>query len=125
MPQYHEGQVWTFNAAPLPESRVIIGKVENIQGSGWVVSVCFTNVYIEDQAGNYRLSNIAHAPMSSEALESSVIEQTGTSEPVDGFDEARREWRELLATGEAGIFAVGAGEVVRLISDAIAKGQPV
>jgi len=122
--RFRRGQVWTFKDAPLSESRVIVGKVENIKGYGWVVSVCITNVHIEYKNG-VKLTDISHIPISKEAMEASVVEHTETREPVDGFDLARHEWRELIDAREAGVFTVGVAEVAKLISDAIAKGHDV
>jgi hypothetical protein len=40
--RYQRGQVWSYKDAPRPDSRAIVGKVENIAGTGWVVSVYVT-----------------------------------------------------------------------------------
>ena len=122
--RYQPGQVWSYKDAPRPDSRAIVGKVENIAGTGWVVSVCVTNVYLPNwQTREPELNAISHAPMTAEAMDSSVVAQTGTGEPIDGFAESYSEWRALFGKNEAGVFIITVADVVKFIGEAIAKGQ--
>jgi len=60
--------------------------------------------------------------MTPEAMDISVIEQTGTSKPIPEFTDARAEWR---ANEEAGVFIIPIAEVVKYIGEAIAKGKVI
>jgi hypothetical protein len=122
--RYQPGQIWSYKDAPRSDSRAIVGRVENIAGTGWVVSVCVTNVYLPNwQTRERELNAISHAPMTAEAMDISVIEQTGTGEPIDGFVEGYGEWRSLLDKGEAGVFTITVVDVVKFIGEAVAKGR--
>jgi hypothetical protein len=122
--RYEEGQVWTFRDAPLPDSRVIVGKVDNTERDGWVVSVCVGNVYMPDAAtGERYLTHVSHTPMTAQALDASVIAQAGISTPLEGFDEAYRGWRDEYAKGEAGVFIISVAEIIGYFADAILKGH--
>jgi hypothetical protein len=60
--------------------------------------------------------------MTPEAMDISVIEQTGTSEPIPEFTDARAEWR---ANEQGGVFIIPIAEVVKYIGEAIAKGKVI
>jgi hypothetical protein len=120
--RYHPGQVWRYKNAVREDSRAIVGQVEGMP-AGTVVSICVTNVYLPDaQTGEPTLNAISHAPMTPEAMDISVIEQTGTSEPIPEFTDARAEWR---ANEQGGVFIIPIAEVVKYIGEAIAKGKVI
>jgi hypothetical protein len=122
--RYRPGQVWTYKDAPRPDSRAIVGKVENIAGAGWVVSVCLTNVYLPNwQTHEPELNAISHAPMTAEAMDNSVIAQSGTGEPIEAFAEGYGEWRSFFDKHEAGVFSITVAEVVKFIGEAVVKGR--
>jgi hypothetical protein len=120
--RYHPGQVWRYKNAVREDSRAIVGQVEDMP-AGTVVSICVTNVYLPDRrTGEPTLNAISHAPMTPEAMDISVIEQTGMSEPIPEFADARAEWR---AIEQAGVFTVPVADVVKYIGEAIAKGKVI
>jgi hypothetical protein len=124
--RYHPGQVWRYKNAVREDSRAIVGQVEDLPGTGTVVSICVTNVYLPHaQTGEPTLNAISHAPMTSDAMDVSVIEQTGASEPIPEFTDARAEWRALIAKEKAGVFIIPVADVVKYIGEAIAKGKVV
>jgi hypothetical protein len=89
--RYHPGQVWCYKNAVREDSRAIVGQVEDLPGTGTVVSICVTSVYLPHaQTGEPTLNAISHAPMTPEAMDISVIEQTGTSEPIPEFHRCSR-----------------------------------
>jgi hypothetical protein len=122
--RYEPGQVWRYKNAVREDSRAIVGAVEDVPGTGVVVSICITNVYLPHwETGEPILNAISHAPMAVEAMDMSVTTQEGAGEPIPGFAEARAEWRELAAKNEAGAFTIPIADVVRYIADAVAKGK--
>jgi hypothetical protein len=122
--RYQPGQVWSYKNAPREDSRAIVGAVENVPGTGVVVSVSISNVYLPHwETGESTLNAISHAPVTVDAMDASVIAQTGTGEPIAGFAEARAEWRELAAKNEAGAFTIPIAEVATYIGEAVAKGR--
>jgi hypothetical protein len=121
--RYRPGQVWSYKEAAHPDSRAIVGAVEDVPGTGPVVSICVTNVYLPDwETGRPKLNAISHAPLTPEAMDASGLEQTGTGEPIPGFAESRAEWRQMIADNEAGAFIIPVADVVKYIGEAIAKG---
>lgn len=120
--RYHPGQVWRYKNAMREDSRAIVGQVEEMPAAT-VVSICVTNVYLPDpQTGEPTLNAISHAPMAPEAMDISVIEQTGTGEPIPEFADAHAEWH---AHEGAGVFIIPIAEVVKCIGEAIAKGKVI
>jgi hypothetical protein len=74
--RYHPREVWRYENAVREDSRAIVGQVEHIPGTGTVVSICITNVYLPHwQTGELTLNAISHAPMTPDAMDISVIEQ--------------------------------------------------
>jgi hypothetical protein len=61
--------------------------------------------------------------MTAEAMDRSVVAQTGTGEPIDTFAEGYGEWRALFDKNEAGVFIITVADVVKFIGESIAKGQ--
>jgi len=119
---YKPGQVWRYKNAVREDSRAIVGQVENVPGAGTVVSICVTNVYLPHwQTGEPTLRVISHAPMTPEAMDVSVIEQTGSQEPIPEFTGARAEWRAMIGQG-AGVFSIPVADVVKYMGEALAKG---
>jgi hypothetical protein len=122
--RYEAGQVWTFRDAPLPQSRVVIGRLDHGARDGWIVSVSITNVYVPDTANGGRyLTDISHAPMTVQALDASVIAQDGEGASVHDFEDGYGEWRAAFDKGEAGVFTIGAADIVSVITEAVAKGK--
>jgi hypothetical protein len=117
-PRYHPGQVWRYKNAVREDSRAIVGQVEDLPGSGTVVSICVTNVYLPHvQTGEPTLNAISRAPMMPGAMDISVTEQTGTGEPIPEFADARAEWRALIAKK----FIIPVADVVKYLAEAMTK----
>jgi hypothetical protein len=122
--RYQPGQVWSYKKAAREDSCAIVGVVEDVPGTGVVVSISITNVYLPHwETGEPALNAISHVPMTVEAMDASAVAQTGTCEPIPGFAEARAEWRDMVAKKEAGAFTIPIAEVAKYIAEAVAKGH--
>jgi len=124
---YQEGQVWTFQGAPLPKSRVVVGKIDQFAGrQDLVFSVSIIKVPIPNTAaGGIRIADISHAPVSKSVLDASLLEQVGAGEPSGSFAEGYDQWRQAYLHGDAGVFSVEISKVIEFICDVVAKGTPV
>jgi hypothetical protein len=122
-----EGQVWTFRGAPLPQSRVVVGKIDQYAGHhDLVFSVSIIKVPIPNTgAGGIRIADISHAPVSKSVLDASLLEQVGAGEPSGSFGEGYDQWRLAYLAGDAGVFSVEISKVIEIICDVVVKGTPV
>jgi hypothetical protein len=123
---YQEGQVWTFRGAPLPQSRVVVGKIDEFAGHyDLVFSVSIINVPIPNTAtGEIGIADISHAPVSKSVLDASLLEQVCAGGPSREFVEGYRQWRAAYLAGDAGVFSVEISKVIEFICDVVAKGTP-
>jgi hypothetical protein len=120
--RYAVGQVWTFADAPLPESRTIIGALDDVEGLGLIVSICVTGMPVRDPAsGGTQILGIDHAPMMPEGLDACLLENVGSSEPTASFEQLRKNWLSSIASDGAGAFSIGVAELVGLYQTAIQK----
>ena len=124
---YQEGQVWTFRGAPLPQSRVVVGKIDQYAGHhDLVFSVSIIKVPIPNTgAGGIRIADISHASVSKSVLDASLLEQVGAGEPSGSFGEGYDQWRLAYLAGDAGVFSVEISKVIEIICDVVVKGTPV
>jgi hypothetical protein len=124
---YQEGQVWTFRGAPLPQSRVVVGKIDQYAGHhDLVFSVSIIKVPIPNTvAGGIRIADISHAPVSKSVLDASLLEEVGSGEPSGSFGEGYHQWRQAYLAGDAGVFSVEISKVIEIICDVVAKETPV
>src|SRR5215471_5314953 len=76
---YRAGGVWTFRSAPLPESRVVIGKIDAHERFDQVFSVSIKTVPLA--TGAIRVGDISHVPVTKSVLDTSLLEQVGIGEP--------------------------------------------
>ena len=123
---YREGEVWTFRSAPLPESRVVIGKIDAHERFDQMFSVSIKTVPLATgAAGEIRVSDISHAPVTKSVLDASLLEQVGIGEPSEAFAEGYGQWREAFDSGKAGVFTIEISKVVEAINLVWSKGTPV
>jgi len=123
---YREGEVWTFRSAPLPESRVVIGKIDAHERFDQMFSVSIKTVPLATGAtGEIRVSDISHAQVTKSVLDASLLEQVGIGEPSEAFAEGYGQWREAFDSGKAGVFTIEISKVVETINQVWSKGTPV
>jgi hypothetical protein len=122
---YRAGGVWTFRSAPLPESRVVIGKIDAHERLDQVFSVSIKTVPLATGAtGEIRVGDISHVPVTKSVLDTSLLEQVGIGEPSEAFAEGYRQWREAFDSGKAGVFTIEISKVVETVNQVWSKGTP-
>jgi hypothetical protein len=122
---YRVGEVWTFRSAPLPESRVVIGKIDAHERFDQVFSVSIKTVPLATGAGGeIRVSDISHVPVMKSVLDTSLLEQVGIGEPSEAFAEGYGQWREAFDSGKAGVFTIEISKVIETINQVWSKGTP-
>lgn len=118
--RYQVGQVWTFADAPLPESRVIIGSLDDIPQFGLVVSISVMSVPVDGVApGSTDIIDIEHAPMAPEFLDECLTDLVGFHPPLRNFEALRNNWLEANAKEGAGIFTIAVRELIAIYQDGI------
>ena len=72
--RYQSGQAWRYKDAAHPDSRAIVGAVEDIPSIGPVVSMSITFIWLPNwETGAPALKAISHAPVTAAAMDGSVI----------------------------------------------------
>lgn len=107
--QFSAGQVWRYHTRQGEESSLItIGHVHEVQGNK-IVHIKFTGLQIRNPKVAGGISSILpHAPISEEALRSSVISLVGPDGNLAGIKEGYSQW----AAAKGGTFTVPAKEIV-------------
>lgn len=120
---YAAGQVWTYRARPQDEgSRVKIQMVEHDPSAGAgdevfhvsVIGLVFANPHVPGE--------IAHAPMSREALDASLLElaPAGADATFPDPAEGVARWKE----GEGGVFTIALAELAAMFDGVTADFIP-
>jgi hypothetical protein len=122
-PQFRVGQVWRYETRAGEEgSRVIVGRVERIEGVGKVVHVKVTGLHLESSAAPGAVATIMfHAPIAEAQLAASVIELTDERGDLEGFAEGYAQWLRAYREGKAGVFTLQLSEVVASIERAMSS----
>jgi hypothetical protein len=120
-PQFRIGQVWRYQTRPGEgASRVIIGRIERIEGIGRVVHVKLTDLKLMSSAAPGSVATILfHVPMREDWLAYSLTELTPERGDLEGFAEGYGTWLAAYRRGEAGVFAIPLSEVVRSMEQAL------
>ena len=120
-PQFRIGQVWRYQTRPGEgASRVIIGRIERIEGIGKVVHVKLTDLKLMSPAAPGSVATIMfHAPVREDWLAASVVELTTERGDLAGFAEGYGKWLAAYRTGEAGVFTVPLSDVVATMEQAL------
>ena len=120
-PQFRVGQVWRYETRPGEESsRVIIGRIERIEGLGKIVHVKLTGLHLASSAAPGTVATIMfHAPVAEDWLAASVVELTAERGDLEGFAEGYGKWLAAYRKGEAGVFSIPLSEVVATMEQAL------
>lgn len=120
-PQFRVGQVWRYETRPGEEaSRVIVGRVERIEGIGKVVHVKLTGLHLASSAAPGVVGTIMfHAPVTEAQVAASVLELTDEQGDLDGFAEGYATWLSAYRVGEAGVFTLPLSDVVAATEQAL------
>lgn len=118
--RYQVGQLWTFADAPLSDSRLIIGALDDLPDFGLVVSIAVTAMPVDGiEPGTRDIIGIDHAPMSPEALDACLLNIVGFSPPPKNFETLRASWLEAHAKEGAGVFTVSVADLISIYEDGI------
>ena len=104
------GQVWSLSGA-YPTSRVLIGKLETLDGDP-VVHVTVFDVPVSDAPGNMRIaSTIGHMPYTEAAMRRSVKQllEEGHA-PFENFEGGYQQWK----AANGGVFTVTVAEGINV-----------
>lgn len=117
-PRYRVGQVWQYQTRPGEEaSRVIVGRIEKIEGIGTVVHVKLTGVQLRGPQGVATV--MFHAPVAEAHLSASVTELTDERGDLEGFAEGYGMWRAAYREGKAGVFTLTLFEILETMEQAL------
>ena len=113
-PQFRIGQVWRYQTRPGEgASRVIIGRIERIEGIGRVVHVKLTDLKLMSSAAPGSVATIMfHAPVREDWFAASLVELTPERGDLEGFAEGYGAWLAAYRKGEAGVFSIPLSDVV-------------
>lgn len=124
------GQVWTYRTRPGEEaSLVVIGPVERLGGDATVVHVQIVGVAIPNPhltSGEGVQTQVGHAPISKEALASSVVDLVDGGNVEADFDlfmEGYATWRRAFEEEGAGFWTVSLAEIVGFLESALAQSR--
>jgi hypothetical protein len=110
-PRYRVGQVWHYQTRPGEEaSRVIVGRIEKIEGIGTVVHVKITGIQLRGPQGVATV--MFHAPVVEAYLSASVTELSEERGDLAGFAEGYGMWRAAYREGKAGVFTLTLFEIL-------------
>jgi len=120
-PQFRVGQVWRYQTRPGEEaSRVIVGRVERIDGLGKVVHVKLTGLHLTSSAAPGAVGTIMyHAPIAEDWLAASVVELTAERGDLEGLAEGYATWLSAYRKGQAGVFSIPLSELVATMEQAL------
>ena len=114
--QYEAGQVWTYRTRPQDEGSLV--KIQLVEPYGpegqdevfhiSLIGLTFQNGYVRPE--------VAHAPVSRETLDASVLEQVSTEDEFPNHAEGLMSWRE----GEGGVFTVTLAELAEMFDQVTA-----
>jgi hypothetical protein len=115
-PQYAEGQVWEYRTRPEDAGSLLrIQKMEPASAGGAIYHISFIGVHF---AGGPAVSTLAHAPVSQESLDQSVLRLSTSKasfpDPADGI----AQWR----AARGGVFSVPIANVVAFVDRSIPRG---
>ena len=117
-PRYRVGQVWRYQTRPGEEaSRVIVGRIEKIEGIGPVVHVKLTGLRLRGSQGVATV--MFHAPVAEPQLSESVTELTDERGDLEGFAEGYTMWLSAYRGGKAGVFTLPLAEIVDSMEEAL------
>lgn len=119
--QFAVGDVWTYKTRPGEEaSRLIIGKVENIEKIGMVIHIKLLDIKIKNaDAPNGLSTEMIHAPITEAALKKSVIKKVAKDGNLDDFNEGYETWLASYQQGDAGAFCIPVSEIVGCMEKAV------
>ena len=110
LPDFAVGQEWLIKSIPPGTAKVIIGRIEP-WGGKVAIHVSIVDLPVRQEAGAFRISQIAHAPFEKSALAASVDKLIATGvPPAQNFDSGYEQWKEH----NGGIYTVSIAQALGL-----------
>lgn len=127
LPKFEPGQVWCYETrANEPQSRILIGRLEELETLGTVAHVLIDNVEIAPLSpGELAIHQISHVPIALAALKASVTELESAGCDAAAIEDGYRAWREAYDSGTGGIFTISAAEIVEAMAQVIGNPNSV
>lgn len=118
-----EGQSWSFEDAPHPDTRLVIGKIEPLwDGQETAVSVSVVN--LNSERGLLIGGMISHLPFSAQALRAHLLELDETPVAMhEGFDDGYQTWKMAVKQQGAGVFTIAPADAIDFVFDTVWEGQ--
>jgi hypothetical protein len=115
------GQVWKYRTRPGEEnSRVTIGKIEELETFGTVVHVSLSGLKVKNaSAPQGTMSVMGHAPVAQAQVVASVTELTSDPAYLESFQQGYETWLDAFKKEQAGVFQVELAELVGQIEKAL------
>ena len=120
-PGFAPGQMWSINSAQPTTTKVVVGRVEPLNGKV-AVHVSLIDVPVPSGARNAgALTMVGHMPFEQSALAASVDQLLATGmSPPSGFEAGYREWQ----ANKGGIFTISVAKAVDIMFDTL-KRRPL
>jgi hypothetical protein len=115
-PNFAPGQLWSINSATPTTAKVVIGRIEALNGKV-AVHVSLIDIVIPSGAPNAGATiTVGHVPFERSALAASVdrLLATGVSPPAS-FDTGYREWQ----SAKGGIFTISVAEAIDIVFETL------
>jgi hypothetical protein len=114
-PDLAVGQEWSIKAAPPSSAKVVIGRIETINGREIV------SVSIIDVPTDHGPSTVGHAPFEMSALLGSLDSLIATRIPTDSnFEQGYQQWK----SANGGYFTIGVARAIEAIRPMLNKAAP-
>lgn len=120
-PALAPGQMWSIKSVSPTTIKVIIGRLEDLNGKS-AVHIALVDVPVPAGApGAGGVIRVGHMPFEQAALAASLGEliSTGVS-PGPNFESGYTQWR----SARGGIYTIGVAEAVATLFEALARGRP-
>ena len=118
-----EGQSWSFENAPHPDTRLVIGKIEPFRG-GEGVAVGVSVVRLHSEPGLMLGGSIGHMPFSLKSLRPHLLELDKEPLPLDEvFISGYQAWKVAVQQEGAGVFTIPPAEAIEFVFTTVGEGQ--
>jgi hypothetical protein len=121
--KFEASQEWTYKTRPKEkDSTLIIGKIEEDEDWGRIVHIKLMGVEVKSpDAPGGGATQIAHIPITEEALLECVVEKVASGASLDKFDKGYAAWQEAMKEGKGGVFSGSVIEILDYIEHSVNK----
>ncbi|MEM9570796.1 MAG: hypothetical protein AAF996_04980 [Pseudomonadota bacterium] len=117
------GQTWTFKNAPHPDTRIVIGKIEQLwDGRETAVSVSVVN--LNTDRGLMVGGTISHLPFAAKSIRPYLLALDNPPLETDSeFEDGYQTWKYAIENEGAGVFTISPAEAIDLTMNMVWEGQ--